>query len=253
MLKVDSVSGLGWGAAIVYTWARSYNVLVVRLPGCLLAVPCGMETFGTPSPIPRLRLTRQSSKFDDGIDNTPQAGPSRISPSRHLALTDASGPRSHDEADDAHSTPKIPMLKSISPEPTPVQTTARPTDTPAARLRALLSRVPNSPSNSGGFPHARVASSEPDSDFDPPRASPINTPSIARESLKDLFSRALRDTPQKNRRRRNSIDVSEVESSPRVERERAKNKGKRRSLSDEEADKPSSMYHSQEQLIRIIN
>jgi hypothetical protein len=148
------------------------------------------------------------------------------------------------------------MLKSISPEPTPVQTTVAPTDTPAARLRALLSRVPNSPSNSGGFTHARVASSEPDSDFDPPRASSTNTPSIARESLKDLFSRALRDpgdTPQKNRRRRNSIDVSEVESSPRVERERAKNKGKRRSLSDEEADKPSSMYHSQEQLIQIIN
>jgi hypothetical protein len=244
------------GNPIVYTWPRSYNVLVVRLPGCLLAVPCGMETFGTPSPIPRLRLTRQSSKFDDGIDNTPQAGPSRISPSPHLALTDASGLENHDEADDAHSTPKIPMLTSISPEPTPVQTTVAPTDTPAARLRALLSRVPNSPSNPGGFTHARVASSEPDSDFDPPRASSTNTPSIARESLKDLFSRALRDpgdTPQKNRRRRNSIDVSEVESSPRVERERAKNKGKRRSLSDEEADKPSSMYHSQEQLIQIIN
>jgi hypothetical protein len=98
-------------------------------------------------------------------------------------------------------------------------------------------------------------SSEPDSDFDPPRSSLANTPSIARESLKDLFSRALRDpgdTPEKNRRRRNSIDISEVDFSPRVDRERAKNKGQRRSLSDEEADKPSSAWRSQEWLVHEL-
>jgi hypothetical protein len=58
-----------------------------------------------------------------------------------------------------------------------------------------------------------------------------------------LFSCALRDpgdTPQKNRGRRgNSINVSKAESSPRVDRERAKIEGKRRSLGDGEADKPS--------------
>jgi hypothetical protein len=76
-----------------------------------------------------------------------------------------------------------------------------------------------------------------------PQSGPA-TPSVARESLKDIFSRALRDTPQKGRHRRNSIDISEVEASPRVEKERAKNKGKRKSLSDEEPDKPSSTHIS---------
>ena len=209
-----------------------------------------MESSGTPLPIPRLRLTRQSQKFNDGLDDTPQAGPSRLSPSGHRAMADMGGHENNDAEDDAQSTPKMPIIESVFPEPTSAQNATPPTmDTPAARLRALLSRVPNSPTNSRVSPQVHVPSSEPDSDFDPPRSSPTNTPSIARESLKDLFSRALRDpgdTPQKNRsRRRNSIDVSEVGSSPRVERERATNNGKRRSLSDEEADKPSSAWYSQ--------
>jgi hypothetical protein len=198
-----------------------------------------MAALGTPLPIPRLRLTRQSPKFGDSVDDTPQAGPSR--------LGDLGG-LENEEADDAQSTPKIPMLRSISPEPSMPNATP-PMDTPAARLRALLNRVPNLPSTTRDSPHVLIHSSEPDSDFDPPRSSPTNTPSIARESLKDLFSRALRDpgdTPDKNMRRRNSIDISEVDFSPRVERERARNKGQRRSLSDEEADKPSSTWYFSE-------
>lgn len=201
-----------------------------------------MTSSGTPLPIPRLRLSRQSQKYDDGLDDTPQAGPSRLSPDGHYNAADTSN-HDNDGADDAQSTPKIPILKSMSPEPTSAQNAIPPTDTPAARLRALLSRVPNSPPRVSPYVH----SPEPDSDFDPPRSSPTNTPSIVRDSLKDLFSHALRDpgdTPQKNRRR-NTIDVSDTESSPRVEQERAKNKGKRRSLSDEEADIPSSERYSQ--------
>jgi hypothetical protein len=205
-----------------------------------------MANLDTPLPIPRLRLTRQSPKFDDGVDDTPQAGPSR--------LADLGG-QENEEADDAQSTPKIPMLRSMSSEPTSMPNAIPPMDTPAARLRALLNRVPNSPSTTRDSPHVPIHPSEPDSDFDPPRSSPTNTPSIARESLKDLFSRALRDpgdTPDKNLRRRNSIDVSEVDFSPRVERERARNKGQRRSLSDEEADKPSSAWYFSELIcIRI--
>ena len=59
-------------------------------------------------------------------------------------------------------------------------------------------------------------------------------PSIAQESLKHSFSKAVRDpgnTPQKAKRRRNSIDAS-----PRVEKERATDKGKRRSMRDDEVE-----------------
>jgi len=142
----------------------------------------------------------------------------------------------NDKGDQQH-TPKMSSSATTPPLPS-----APPADTPAARLRALLSRVPIPPQTSAPYNPAPVSPSEIESDFDPPKFSPT-TPSIARESLKDLFSHALRDpgdTPQKGRRRRNSIDVSEVEASPRVARERAKYKNKRRSLSDEEAEKPSS-------------
>lgn len=200
-----------------------------------------MESSGALSlPIPRLRLTRQGSypRFDNVSDNiyTPQAGPSRLSQGPRVKGV-GSDHEINDEADDAHPTPKMHILNTIS-EPI---SSATPTETPASRLRALLSRVPNSVNSLPQEP------SDLDSDFDPPRSSPTNTPSIARESLKDLFSRALRDpgdTPKINRRRRrNSIDTSEVEASPRVKREREKNKGKRRSLSDEETDKHSSAFY----------
>ncbi|KDQ57661.1 hypothetical protein JAAARDRAFT_92325, partial [Jaapia argillacea MUCL 33604] len=118
-----------------------------------------------------------------------------------------------------------------------------PVDTPAARLRALLARVPNSGNSKSSppYPPAPASPTELESDFDPPNPGPP-TPSFARESLKELFSKALRDpgdTPQKGRRRRNSIDLSEVEGSPRlnnVELENTKNKNKRGSLSDEEVE-----------------
>ncbi|KAF8170234.1 hypothetical protein K438DRAFT_1502392, partial [Mycena galopus ATCC 62051] len=108
-----------------------------------------------------------------------------------------------------------------------------PPEEAAARLRALLHRMPATQSKT----QARPASpSEVESDFDPPRFSP--PPSEARKSLKDVFSHAIRepgDTPVKGRNRRNS--TSEVDEIPR---ENAKNKGKRKSLSDEELDKPNS-------------
>jgi hypothetical protein len=98
------------------------------------------------------------------------------------------------------------------------------------------------------MPHP-VSPSEVESDFDPPNEVLSNTPSMARESLKDIFSRALREpgnTPQKEKgqRRRNSIDLSEVDSTPMLQPENGRNRGKRRSLSDDEVDSPSSMFQA---------
>lgn len=165
-------------------------------------------------PVPRLRLSRNGLPYD-----TPDAGPS-VHPFSTVELSD----------NDQQSTPRL----------TPAATILAGADTPAARLRALLSRVPTS-SKSPTMPHPRSSPSDIESDFDPPS----NTPSIARESIKDLFSRALRDpgnTPQKEktRWRRNSIDISEVDATPTLRPENGRNKGKRRSLSDEEVDSPSS-------------
>ncbi|KAF9038347.1 hypothetical protein BDZ89DRAFT_945788 [Hymenopellis radicata] len=114
-------------------------------------------------------------------------------------------------------------------------------DTPAQRLRAIMSRMPPDTSARADAPPA--SPSDRDSDFDPPNLA-SSTASSYKGSLKGLISRALRppgDTPQKDkgRRRRNSIDTSEVESSPRVQKvrqERAGVKGKRKSHSDEEVD-----------------
>lgn len=185
-----------------------------------------------PLPIPRLRLTRHVTHQAQAM-----AGPSRLSPRPFVDVN------SDEDEDDpvAQSTPKITPITSISPEAAPPHVHV-PVETPAARLRALLSRVPNHPSSPSYNP-VPISPSEVESDFDMPQSGPA-TPSVARESLKDIFSRALRDTPQKGRHRRNSIDISEVEASPRVEKERAKNKGKRKSLSDEEPDKPSSTHIS---------
>lgn len=196
-----------------------------------------MDSSGaTPTmPLPRLRLSRLGPKYDDDL-NTPQAGPSRLSPNLRTPI---GGHDDSENGDDAQSTPRMPLITSIPLEPSSINSATPTAETPSARLRALLSRVQQSPSTARPVP---APPSEPDSDFDPPRSSPLNTPSIARESIKDMFSRALRDpgdTPQKKGRRRNSIDISEVEASPRVEQERARNRGQRRSLSDEEPDNPS--------------
>jgi serine/arginine repetitive matrix protein 2 len=183
------------------------------------------QPYAQPQPVPRLRLSRQPlvTVADRlAIQDENHAGPSRP---RDPPVGDRSGDTAG--GDDHQPTPKGHPNSNASP---PAEA--------AARLRALLNRTKP--------PVARpVSPSEVESDFDPPRFSPTNTPSVFKESLKDLFSHALRDpgdTPVKGKPRRNSIDTSEVEASPRV-RERAKNKGKRKSLSDEEADKPSSALH----------
>lgn len=190
-----------------------------------------------PLPIPRLRLPRFSPPYKDQA-LTPVAGPSH---NPDLLSAD------DDNDEDAESTPRMSASATLdreSPRATPTPGLAA--DNPTARLRALLARVPNSPNNAtpttSSRPLTLPATSEPESDFEAPQ-SIVTTSSFARESLKELFSHALRDTPRKHGRpRRNSIDTSEVDASPRVEKERERHKAQRRSLSDEEAEKSSSMY-----------
>ncbi|KAJ7072547.1 hypothetical protein C8F01DRAFT_973102 [Mycena amicta] len=108
-------------------------------------------------------------------------------------------------------------------QPTPIASE------PADRLRALLARIPK--------PATRPMSpSDLDSDFEPPRFSPTQP----KETLKDMFSRLLDDTPNKRTRRGST---SEVDDAPSEERT-AKRKGKRKSLSDEEAELSSAPRHT---------
>ncbi|KAI0298524.1 hypothetical protein BC826DRAFT_1103024 [Russula brevipes] len=149
--------------------------------------------------IPRLRLTRhtQLSPQDDDLSRTPTAGPSRLH-----AL--------QDESEDTDATPRLPVSSSLP------SMYAVAEDTPAARLRALLAQVPNTSSASRTqLLHEPSPSlpSDRESDFEPPPRWGDTSASSARESLRSLFTHALRDpgdTPRKDVRR-NSIDLSEVE------------------------------------------
>ncbi|KAG6888002.1 hypothetical protein C0992_009955 [Termitomyces sp. T32_za158] len=173
-----------------------------------------MESPATPT-IPRLRLTRNPHALERFLSSSLLPEPAGV-------LDD-----DNDRDDDQESTPKVSSTALLDA-----------TGTPAARLRALLAL---SPASSKSTPKPPSRSSDIDSDFEPLNASYGSTPSVARESLKGIFSRAMRDpgnTPQKGKfkARRNSIDTSEVDASPRVERQRNENKGKMKSLSDEETD-----------------
>ncbi|TFK44544.1 hypothetical protein BDQ12DRAFT_673185 [Crucibulum laeve] len=203
-----------------------------------------MESPAQPLPIPRLRLSRHSPSHvyhpsTVSASSSSQAGPSHLPDVTQLVdlnLSDLNtNTNTGDDELDQYPTPKMSNVHPPS--------SSSPADTPAARLRALLTRVPNH--RATATPPPAQTPSEHESDFEPPDFVPV-TPTIMRDSLKDIFSRALRepgDTPQKGRRRRNSIDTSEVDASPRVERERSSIKGKRKSLSDEEVEHSTKSPH----------
>ena len=165
--------------------------------------------------LPRLRLNRKNNN-----DPPPVPGPSS------------------QPSDDTQLTPRVASPPTFPPAPNfPIAT---PLDTPAAKLRALLSKSPNDWSISR---QRDPSLSEPDSDFDLPHGNSAST--SRHDSVRQLFDRARRDdTPQKPRMpRRNSIDLSEVDSkSPRVFRvadDRGMSK-QRKSISDEEPERASS-------------
>ena len=172
--------------------------------------------------LPRLRLNR-TKNIPSRSESPPMPGPSLSRPSK-----------------DTQSTPRVVAPPTFPPAPEFHMAT--PLDTPAARLRALLSKPTNDLSTSR---QRDPSLSEPDSDFDPPHGDSTST-SHHHESLRQLFTRALRDdTPQKPRvARRKSFDFSEVDSaSPRVSRinDHSARSRQRKSVSDEELDKASSV------------
>lgn len=198
-----------------------------------------MDSSYGPLVIPRLRLSRtRSPQFGDG-GLTPVAGPSRGSFSGRFAdsVNDTDNGSDYEDDDSRlEATPRLPPLDPLpGSEPT--------TDPAAQRLRDLLRRteVRKSPSP------PPVTASDRESDLDTPSLHSPITP--ARQSLRALMEHALRepgDTPQKRPRRR-SFDESEMEDSPQLQREdKLHYKGKRKSLSDEEAEarsQHSSGYH----------
>ena len=203
-----------------------------------------------PTFTPRLRMSRYSPVQYDKSSNlasTSEAGPSRLPNfSQILDLDIKDIPFSDDQFSfNELNTPKA----STTP-------TATRSDNPAAVLRALLSRLPaHPPSPTQSHVLSVQGGTERESDFDTPSVSNV-APSIAQESLKHIFSKAVRDpgnTPQKAKRRRNSIDASAVEASPRVEKERATNKGKRRSMSDDEVENTSRELSWDYPLIMLTN
>ncbi|KIM45128.1 hypothetical protein M413DRAFT_331464 [Hebeloma cylindrosporum] len=184
----------------------------------------------TPVITPRLRMTRAPLYYDRNsqiASTSHTGGPSRLTEFSQLVdvdLNDMELPGSSDPSN--HSNLSTPS-------------TATRSEKPAAVLRALLSRLPadhRSLTPSQSLPQQYP--SERESDYE--TSEPANaTPSMAQESLKDIFFKARRDpgnTPQKIRARRNSVSTSEVDASFSVEEERPDSKGKRRSVSDDEAE-----------------
>lgn len=196
--------------------------------------------------MPRVRLLRRTPsprvQESSDMDFTPVAGPSSALPQFNVL----------DEEDDNQPTPRMPLraIPSTSSGYGPSSefgastVSAIPSENSVARLRALLARSSESPD--GKYPHPRpfAPPSEYDTSAPPSRFIPA-TPSVIRDSLKDLFSHARRepgDTPQRSRQRRNSFDSSEMDITPVVGREREQHKGKRKSLSDDEVDNPSALF-----------
>ncbi|KIP10954.1 hypothetical protein PHLGIDRAFT_187045 [Phlebiopsis gigantea 11061_1 CR5-6] len=178
---------------------------------------------------PRLRVSRQSGfsqwSGSDHYLQVPQAGPSRISPQMNASDVPYD--------DDDQATPRVamrPQLDSFA-DATPSQSGA----TGSERLRAILAKEHESlqTSRRPSPPRRRHESmSDVESDFESPHATAAQSQHV--QSLRELFSKVNEDiTPRvrKPSRRRNSIDLSEVDDSPRVERvkeERAMHKGKRK-------------------------
>ncbi|KAG6820520.1 hypothetical protein H0H93_015993 [Arthromyces matolae] len=179
--------------------------------------------------VPRLRISRNSFNIDHDI--------LRSSSNSILGRRDVDeqSDDAKDQDDDQESTPRMTSTINLLDA----------SETPAARLRALLSHPSASPSTPMPRP-TTSRSSLIDSDYEHPNSLYEGPSSTARENLKDIFSRALRDpgnTPQKDkvRPRRNSIDTSEVDASPRIQRATHKNgKNKRISWSDEDDDHAKS-------------
>jgi len=184
---------------------------------------------------PRLRVPRKASSYNDrsrsSTTTTDFAGPSRLPEISQLVDVDL-----HDMA--RSETSEQPTVTSKVSTPSTVTRA----ENPAAVLRALLSRLPNEKRSPTPSQTPDQYPSERESDYDMSEHASA-TPSMAQEIVKDIFSKARRDpdgSPLKARPRRNSVDTSEVESSRLAQYDRTIEKGKTRSLSDDDNDETNS-------------
>ncbi|KAF6760055.1 hypothetical protein DFP72DRAFT_805767 [Ephemerocybe angulata] len=190
----------------------------------------------TPYAASRRRITRTIPGDESTTTaSSVQAGPSRLPDFTQLVDVNFSEmDNNHEDTEsDDHATPRFAATSRLPPPNG---------ETPAARLRALLSLVPNERTPTAQPvppPPLEEPVTDYESDFDKGESINATTASIARESLRDIFSRALRapgGTPQKQKQRSSSVEPSESESVPRQEREKSRIRGKRKSLSDEEVE-----------------
>ena len=135
---------------------------------------------------------------------------------------------STEEEEDQHPTPRM-------------NTTTTPTPSLAGRLRELIQLVPN------GNPtvHRPPSPVLHESDFEADSTSGGH--SHARESLRDIFSKALREpgnTPQKGRPRRDSDSTaSESDALPDSSRNQPDLKGKKKSVNNGHSVHPLRKSH----------
>lgn len=108
-----------------------------------------METPST-LPIPRLRLSRNPNAYENFASSSCDLLP--VNGAKRAEDSDADD-RHDDNDDDGQPTPKIVLATSL----------LEPTETPAARLRALLARTP-APSKSIPLPQHLSDSSDNESD-----------------------------------------------------------------------------------------
>lgn len=225
-------------------WLGKCNALV-RGPTLVCAAsfaPRPMDTFSaTPQPLPRLRVSRASpsgrpDRGNASIASSSQAGPSRLTDFTQLVDLNLSDIRAahdytdEDEEQDQYPTPRMNNATPLAPS------SATPTPSLAGRLRELIQLVPNgSGSQSTPTPHRPPSPTFHESDFE--GESTTAGYSQARESLRGIFSKALRepgDTPQKGKQKTSDGGSSEVDSS--IPMDWSGVKGKQGGLSDEESE-----------------
>jgi hypothetical protein len=164
-----------------------------------------MDPSSPAHPLPRLRVSRDRAN--------PAPAPASFSAASRLPdfsqlldlrLSDMN-PSDEDEDQDQYPTPKMNTAAPLTPA------SATPTPSVAGRLRELIQLVPNGSSASQPAPHSQRPSSPAfhESDFESELSDTGH--SQARESLRDIFTKALRepgDTPQKGRPRKYTDDTS---------------------------------------------
>ncbi|PPQ89525.1 hypothetical protein CVT25_012197 [Psilocybe cyanescens] len=181
---------------------------------------------------PRLRMMRNSQVNYDRSGqtaSTSEPGPSRLPEFSQLIDVNLNDMAMSD-------TTEQPSGSRVS---TPSTVTRL--DTPAEALRALLSRLPaEKPSPVRSRSPSQQYPSERESDYDISELADATT-SRAQESLKDIFSKARRDSDisQTSRPRRYSADTSDVDPTPKFVKDKTISKGKQRSLSDDDIDQRS--------------